>query len=78
MQAATMRYLTFISALEDRSSGRVNLDRITRPVKDQREHSWRGINFFARSDENVLLSILRGEYQISGMSNRLLQRVLPE
>ncbi len=78
MQAATMRYLTFISALEDRSCGRVNLDRITRPVKDQREHSWRGFNFFARSDENVLLSILRGEYQISGMSNRLLQRVLPE
>ena len=29
-------------------------------------------------DENILLSILRGEYQISGMSNRLFQRVLPE
>lgn len=77
-QSATMRYLTFISPLEDRSSERVNLDRITSPVKDQREYSWRGFNFFAQSDENVLLSVLRGEHQIGGMSNRLLQRVLPE
>lgn len=78
MQAATVRYLAFISALEDRSGGQVNLDKITGPVKDERERSWRGFNFFARADVKVLLAILRGEYQISGMSNRLLQRVLPD
>ena len=78
MQAATVRYLAFISALEDRSSGQVNLERITEPVKDERERSWRGFNFFCQSDANILLAILRGEYQISGLSNRLLQRVLPE
>lgn len=77
MQAATARYLAFISALEDRSSGAVNLEHITEPVKDPRERSWRGFNFFCRADANVLLAVLRGEYQISGLSNRLLQRVLP-
>ena len=78
MQAACARYLTFISALEDRSGGAVNLARITAPVKDQRERSWRGFNFFDRADAQALLAILRGEYQISGLSNRLLQRVLPD
>lgn len=78
MHAATMRYLAFISALEDRSSGAVNLERITEPVKDERERSWRGFNFFSHADTGVLLAILRGEYQISGLSNRLLQRVLPD
>lgn len=78
MQAATVRYLAFIATLEDRSSGQVNLERITGAVKDSRERSWRGFNFFCRSDANVLLAIVRGEYQISGLSNRLLQRVLPE
>ena len=33
-------------------------------------------NFFAAGDLSVLLAILRGEYHISGLSNRLLQRVL--
>lgn len=78
MQAATGRYLAFISALEDRSSGQVHLERITEPVNDERQRSWRGFNFFCRSDANVLLAILRGEYHISGLSNRLLQRVLPD
>ena len=78
MQAATVRYLAFISTLEDRSGGQVNLEKITGAVKDERERSWRGFNFFCRADESVLLAILRGEYQISGLSNRLLQRVLPE
>jgi len=45
----------------------VNLERITEPVKDERERSWRGFNFFARADASVLLAILRGEYQISGL-----------
>jgi hypothetical protein len=36
-----------------------------------------GGNFFAAEDRGVLLASLRGEYQISGLSNRLLQRVLP-
>ncbi len=47
-------------------------------MKDGQERSWRGFHFFSRADESVLLGILRGEYQISGLSNRLWPRVLPE
>ena len=76
MRAACARYRAFLSALEDRSGGSVNLERITEPARDQQHRSYRGFNFFAAGDLSVLLAILRGEYQISGLSNRLLQRVL--
>jgi hypothetical protein len=56
MRAASARYLAFLSALEDRSGGSVNLERITEPHR-----SYRGFNFFAAGDLAVLLAILRGE-----------------
>jgi hypothetical protein len=76
LRAACARYLAFLSALEDRSGGAVNLDRITSPARDPQHRSYRGFNFFAAGDLAVLLAILRGEYHISGLSNRRLQRVL--
>lgn len=76
LRAACARYLAFLSALEDRSGGTLNLDRITAPARDQQHRSYRGFNFFAAGDLTVLLAILRGEYHISGLSNRRLQRVL--
>ena len=77
MRAGCARYLEFIGELEDRSHGQTNLEQISRPVKDERERSWRGFNFFLGNDLTVLLGIVRGEYQISGMSNRRMQAVLP-
>ena len=76
MRAAGARYPAFLSALEDRSGGAVNLQRRTEPAQDEQHRRDRGFNFFAAGDLSVLLAILRGEYQISGLSNRLLQRVL--
>ena len=57
--------------------GQTNLEQISRPVKDERKRCWRGFNFFLGDDLTVLLGIVRGEYQISGLSNRRLQPVLP-
>jgi hypothetical protein len=76
MRAACVRYLAFLSALDDRSGGAVNLQQITEPARDEQHRSYRGFNFFAAGDLSVLLAIVRGEYQISGLSNRRLQRVL--
>jgi hypothetical protein len=78
MRAGCARYLEFLGELEDRSPGQTNLDKISRPVQDAQERSWRGFNFFLGDDLSVLLAIVRGEYQISGMSNRRMQAVLPE
>ena len=77
MRAGCARYLEFVGELEDRSGGQTNLEQISRPVKDERERSWRGFNFFLGHDLTVLLGIMRGEYQISGMSNRRMPAVLP-
>ena len=77
MRAGCARYLEFLGELEDRSHGQTNLEQISWPVKDERERSWRGFNFFLGHDLTVLLGIVRGEYQISGLSNRRMQAVLP-
>lgn len=76
MRAGCARYLEFLGELEDRSPGQINLDKISRPVEDAQERSWRGFNFFLGGDMSVLLAIVRGEYQISGLSNRRMQAVL--
>ena len=76
MRAACARYLAFLSALEDRSGGSVNLARITAPARDEQHRRYRGFNLFAADDLSFLLAIRRGEYHISGLSNRWLQRVL--
>lgn len=76
LRAACARYLAFLSALEDRSGAAVNLDRLSASARDEHHLSYRGFNFLVASDLTVLLALLRGEYQISGLSNRRLQRVL--
>ena len=77
MRAGCARYLEFLGELADRSGGQTNLEQISQPVRDDRARSWRGFNFFLGNDLTVLLGIVRGEYQISGMSNRRMQAVLP-
>jgi hypothetical protein len=78
MHAATQRYLAWLSRLEDRSSGKVDLDKLSRPVKDEQARSWRGFNFFLKTDLHGILAVLAGEHQISGVTNRRLQRLLPD
>jgi hypothetical protein len=47
-------------------------------VEDQKERSWRGFNFFLNPYLSVLMAIVRGEYQIIGLSNRRVPSVLPD
>jgi hypothetical protein len=77
MHAATQRYLAWLSRLEDRSPGKVDMDKLSRPVKDERARSWRGFNLFLKTDIQGILAVLAGEHQISGVTSRRLQRVLP-
>jgi hypothetical protein len=78
LHAATQRYLAWLSRLEDRSGGKVDLDRLSRPVKDPAARSWRGFNLFLGADLQGLLAVLAGEHQISGLTSRRLQRLLPQ
>ena len=78
MHAACLRYLAWLSRLEDRSSGKVDLDKLSRPAKDAAARSWRGFNLFLSADLQGILAVLAGEHHISGLTSRRLQRRLPQ
>jgi hypothetical protein len=78
MAAASKRYLDFVGVLEDRTPQRHDLNKISRPARDERQRPWRGFNFFLTEDLDVLLALIRGEFAINGLSNRRLRPHLPD
>ncbi len=75
---ANRRYLEFISALEDTSQGSRELSKVTSRARDKRGRSHRGLNFYDKTDLQVLLTIARGEIAISGFRNKNLRTYLPD
>ena len=75
LQAANRRYLEFLSAIEDPHNGRDKLDRLSQPVHQQ-SRSYPGFNFFDQNDDTLFRAIARGEFNISGMQNKTLRRLL--
>ena len=73
--ASNRRYLDFVSSLDDDTAGRRRLDRLSRPVRDQRR-SYRGVNFFDDDDRTLLLTLARGEFNLRGFQVRDLRGVL--
>ena len=77
LAASNRRYLEFLSAIEDPRAGRDRLDKLSQPVElEGRRYS--GFNLFDPDDENLLCSIVRGEFNISGLQNKTLRRHAPE
>ena len=75
--ASNRRYLEFLSAIEDPRAGRDKLDKLSQPVElEGRRYS--GFNLFDQDDEKLLCSIVRGEFNISGLQNKTLRRHTPE
>jgi hypothetical protein len=77
LQAANRRYLEFLSAIDDPSSGLDKLHKITRTVHEE-ARSYRGFNFFNPEDEALFLALARGEFTISGVQNRTLRARFPQ
>jgi len=77
LDAANRRYLEFLSAIEDPRAGRHKLDQLSQTV-EQEGRRYRGFNVFDPDDEMLLCSIVRGEFNISGLQNKTLRRHLPE
>ena len=75
MKAANYRYLEFISSFDDHSKGNGNLTKVTSPVIEN-ERSYRGLNFFAERDLQVLEAISRGEYMTFGMQGKDIRKYL--
>lgn len=71
--AANTRYLTFISAIEDRTVGKKKLFKITTSKKEN-NRNYKGFNFFEKSDQNLLLYLTSGEFNISGFRSKDLKK----
>jgi hypothetical protein len=72
LAASNRRYLEFLSALDDPSSGIRALEKTTQSVSDKgRKH--RGLNFFAPPDQQLLDVLGRGEVAVAGVRNRDLR-----
>jgi len=75
MEASNRRYLEFISEIQDPTSGLRNLTKIAKTVR-QEDRTYRGFNLFSGDDLELFLALLRGEYNISGFTNRTLRAFL--
>jgi hypothetical protein len=60
------RYLEFLSALEDTSSGQRDLMRLTEPQREG-ERTIKGLNFFAHAEQRLLRALQRPEFNIHGL-----------
>lgn len=76
MGACNRRYLDFLSALDDPTTGLEAVERLAEPVREH-ERSYRGFNLFARSDQELFLAIGRGEWCVRGFKSADVRRLLP-
>lgn len=75
MKASNRRYIEFISVIDDPSGGIKDMNKISRSVKEN-DRSYRGFNLFDGDDLELFSAIIRGEFNISGFSNRCLRKVI--
>ena len=67
--------MDFISAFDNKSAGIKRLQKITES-KEINNRKYKGLNFFSKNDLKILMSIMRGEFNISGFRNKDLRRLI--
>lgn len=73
--AVNSRYLDFLASFDDTSQGRMTLEQLSTPVRDK-ERSVKGINFFDKQDQQVLVAIHSGSNSLNGIRNKTLRETL--
>jgi len=76
LQAANQRYLKFISDIETPEVGVRQLARVTE-TRVENGRRYKGFQLLAEEDASLLRLLLRGEFFISGFSNKRLRHHLP-
>ncbi len=76
LQASNRRYLEFISGIENKNIGKKRLEKVSQSKKNN-NRNYKGFNFFDKEDTNLFLTILRGEFNISGFQNKHIRELLP-
>jgi hypothetical protein len=77
LEAANQRYLKFISAIATPQVGVHHLDALTQ-TQVAGQHRYKGFNPLSAEDANLFRLLLRGEFTISGFTNKALRTLLPE
>ncbi len=73
LTASNRRYIDFISAIDDPGNSSKDIEKVSKPVKEN-GRSYRGFNLFSGDDLDLFEAILRGEFNISGFSNKQLRK----
>jgi hypothetical protein len=73
MLASNKRYIAFISAIEDNSVGKKKLHKIT-TSKMENNRNYKGFNFFDKADQDILVYLTSGEFNISGFRCKDLKK----
>jgi hypothetical protein len=74
--AANRRYLKFISDIETPEAGVEKLHQLAE-TQTENDRRYKGFNLFMEEDTLLFRSLLRGEFTISGFSNKNLRQFLP-
>jgi hypothetical protein len=74
--ACNRRYLEFLSAIGDISSGQRDLARLTEPQQDG-ERTIKGLNFFAPAEQSLLRALQRPEFNLHGLRRADLKTFVP-
>jgi hypothetical protein len=77
LKAANRRYLEFISQLDDPSEGIKKLGKISRTVEHD-GRSYKGFNFYDQEDQKLFEILVRGEFNINGLQNKLIRPFFPD
>jgi len=75
LKAANHRYLVFISEFDDRNTGNRNIAKLSKALK-KNNRNYKGFNFFDSEDLKLLLTIARGEFNISGFQNKNIRQYM--
>ena len=71
------RYLEFISSFDDPTDGIKKLDTVTGDKKTAKK-TFKGLNFFNKQDEAILLAVANGKYTINGLRAKNLKAEFPD
>jgi hypothetical protein len=74
--AANQRYLKFISEIATPEVGVEKLHRLAE-TKVHQDHRYKGFNLFSEEDTLLFHTLVRGEFAISGFTNKHLRQHLP-
>ncbi|MCP5409306.1 MAG: MarR family transcriptional regulator [Chromatiaceae bacterium] len=76
LKAANERYLAFMADIDNPDAGLKAIDKMAKPAQDN-GYSYRGFNLFLGDDYRLFLTLVRGEWSISGFRAADLRSHIP-